>query len=564
VIKNICDCQTPEELAEAIEYHLKQGGMRRDIINDVTGERKTVYDEHETKRLFGTALNSYNDIKKSYPKLPSIRIDTSDPLSGLAQIQQLCTVSENVRQEILFSKILDVLKKRGKSEEKDKDFEATKSALPPIAETYDILCRFGGECGGETTNVVEWLGAAANDGSGYCRAMLDKLASPKVVADLEKWQKKIAEKEQENNGTKKEMWYQNRTIQAALIGAGALLFVSIVGWLILLYIKSDTNRKFSPEAKTRGDNSPIVGGDYVEGDKIVNQKLSELDKEEIVTRIAERLEPKLSKQYSGTHTVFGVHQNQVVWPKGLIPENLVIDWDTGKFQSINNNTLMVKLPNMVLNGKLLVNSNVMFLEKRVGVKTKPIIRIGEFNPILEVIGIDDELVVVVLGFPVDDLKESKTEEETKTVEIKENSGEAIEIETVEASQKSLISVPEQQFYDRELDIVWFIPQDLPNMNWVDAGAYCSSLDVEGSKDWRLPSLSELLSLWMRKEELHLKNQVKGGFLWAREIRTEYNHKDARVVLLPSGKILWLDRGQTGGVIAVREPSVKEKENYKSP
>lgn len=90
--KHIDDCQTPDELAEAIAYHLKQGGMRRDIINGRTGTdiKKTVYDEFETKRLFGIALNNYGEIRKSYPKLPSIQIDTSDPLSGLALIQQLC------------------------------------------------------------------------------------------------------------------------------------------------------------------------------------------------------------------------------------------------------------------------------------------------------------------------------------------------------------------------------------------------------------------------------------------------------------------------------------------
>jgi len=61
-------------------------------------------------------------------------------------------------------------------------------------------------------------------------------------------------KEREAN---REKWFQSRPIQAALIGAGVLLLVSIVGWF-LLYIKSDTNRKFSPEAKTSGDSSPAV------------------------------------------------------------------------------------------------------------------------------------------------------------------------------------------------------------------------------------------------------------------------------------------------------------------
>lgn len=89
---HIGNCQTPDELAKVIEYHLKQGGMRRDIYNS-TGLIRIEYDDFETHRLYGIALNNYNDIRKSYPELPHIQIATSDLLSGLAQIQQLCAAS---------------------------------------------------------------------------------------------------------------------------------------------------------------------------------------------------------------------------------------------------------------------------------------------------------------------------------------------------------------------------------------------------------------------------------------------------------------------------------------
>ena len=127
------------------------------------------------------------------------------------------------------------------------------------------------------------------------------------------------------------------------------------------------------------------------------------DLEDIVSKKAEEQETKLDKQYL-THTVFGVYQDRDIVPIGLMPENLEIDWDTGKVQSVNDNILMVTLPDMTLNGKLFVGGNVTFLEKRIGAKTKPIIIIGEFNPILEVIGIDGELVTVALGFPANDPK----------------------------------------------------------------------------------------------------------------------------------------------------------------
>lgn len=143
-----------------------------------------------------------------------------------------------------------------------------------------------------------------------------------------------------------------------------------------------------------------------------------------------------------------------------------------------------------------------------------------------------------------------------------NAGEIADIETAEVSRKSFVSVSDQQFYDRKLGIVWFIPQDLPSMNWEKAGSHSSALDVEGHNDWRLPSLTELLSLWMLKEELQVKDRIRDGFVWAREIRTDYKEKDARVIMFPSGKILWLNRTQKARVVAVRDTSMEEKESYK--
>ena len=89
--------------------------------------------------------------------------------------------------------IIEVLKNWQKSEKTDKDFEAAKSALPPVAKTYDILCRTRGQCGAKTTNIIGWLGTAARDNSGYYRALFADFASPEVIADLEKWLEKPAE-----------------------------------------------------------------------------------------------------------------------------------------------------------------------------------------------------------------------------------------------------------------------------------------------------------------------------------------------------------------------------------
>ena len=100
-----------------------------------------------------------------------------------------------------------------------------------------------------------------------------------IIGEMEKAKAKIeiqcaiSEKQKVFPKGNAEKWYQNRTIQAALIGAGVLLLVSIVGWLIILYVnKSDgrsdvgttisnepeISRDFSPAITTTGPNSPSI------------------------------------------------------------------------------------------------------------------------------------------------------------------------------------------------------------------------------------------------------------------------------------------------------------------
>ena len=73
----------------------------------------------------------------------------------------------------------------------------------------------------------------------------------------------ISEKEKVYVKSDGEKWYQSRTIQAALITAGVLLVVSIVGWLIILYVnksdgRSDVGTTISNEPEISGDFSPAI------------------------------------------------------------------------------------------------------------------------------------------------------------------------------------------------------------------------------------------------------------------------------------------------------------------
>ncbi len=177
---NLSDsCQTPEELAEAIDNRLKQGGMRRDIYEQGV-LKKTVYDDFETRRLYGIALSQYNRIRKSYPKLPLPQIDTSDSLSALAQLQQLCAECD------------------GKTENPAE----TKQNVAP-AKVINIK-NFKGILGDVQAENVQ---------TGDSSSIHKQLATDK----------------------KPEKWYHNRTIQSALISVAALIFISVIGWLLSYY-----------------------------------------------------------------------------------------------------------------------------------------------------------------------------------------------------------------------------------------------------------------------------------------------------------------------------------------
>jgi len=121
--------------------------------------------------------------------------------------------------------------------------------------------------------------------------------------------------------------------------------------------------------------------------------------DDIVRRIAIENKTELNKKYPTAHAVFGAYQGTRIVPSGQMPKNLKIDWGTGKIQSTNNNILIVTLPDIILNGNSFIGGNVTQIEKCIGAKSKPIIKLGWFDPRLEVIGIDDDLIIIALGFP---------------------------------------------------------------------------------------------------------------------------------------------------------------------
>jgi len=94
----------------------------------------------------------------------------------------------------------------------------------------------------------------------YENGIIDKMEKSKANIEI---QCAISEKQKVFPKGNAEKWYQSRTIQAALITAGVLLLVSIVGWLIILYVnksddRSDVGTTISNEPEISGDFSPAI------------------------------------------------------------------------------------------------------------------------------------------------------------------------------------------------------------------------------------------------------------------------------------------------------------------
>ena len=140
------------------------------------------------------------------------------------------------------------------------------------------------------------------------------------------------------------------------------------------------------------------GGDYVAGDKITNIGPSYAEMEEIVRCIAKEFSDTLAKRYGDNYTVFGISASGLVVPKGLVPENIKVLWDTGKVHNISDDAVLIRLPDIIPYDGMLISGNVTPLDRRVGAKSGQLISTGGVSPIVEIIGIQGDLVVVALSF----------------------------------------------------------------------------------------------------------------------------------------------------------------------
>jgi hypothetical protein len=140
-----------------------------------------------------------------------------------------------------------------------------------------------------------------------------------------------------------------------------------------------------------------VSGDYVTGYKNTTIELSEADREAIVNQIAQEWDDRLRRDYPKAHGVFGITPDGFVVPKGLIPDAIKIFWDTGKVYNISETKVEIVFPDIIPYAGMRTSGTRTTLDRIVGAKSGPLIRTGSVSPILEIIGIQGDLVIVALG-----------------------------------------------------------------------------------------------------------------------------------------------------------------------
>ena len=153
---------------------------------------------------------------------------------------------------------------------------------------------------------------------------------------------------------------------------------------------------------TTGDKSPVIFSDeYVAGNKTVNIIIQDPTLEDKVKRIVNEQKDELTMKYPGGSAIFGVTQKGIIVPKGLVPPDSEIKWDTARVLELTENYIRILVPHMIINtetnkGLRIIGQEVV-LSKNVGAKWNmiglPTLRIQ-----VEVIGIYKHMIVAAIGF----------------------------------------------------------------------------------------------------------------------------------------------------------------------
>ena len=65
--------------------------------------------------------------------------------------------------------------------------------------------------------------------------------------------------------------------------------------------------------------------------------------------------------------------------------------------------------------------------------------------------------------------------------------------------------------DTKTRLMWQAVTPIESMSWQDARKYCKSLELAGYRDWRLPTINELISIVEYSRSWPALNPVFGGW-----------------------------------------------------
>lgn len=176
--------------------------------------------------------------------------------------------------------------------------------------------------------------------------------------------------------------------------------------------ESSVIRDSGVQATTTGDNSPIVGRDYVAGDKIVNKGPSLEDIKAAMREVEQEKAEYLHMEYGSKYTVGAITPERFVGPKGDIPSGIEVKWDTGKVLEFTEKSIKVLLPNMIINTESVKRTQIpgatVTLPKKINAKLN-LISWPEMRLQVEVIGLHNEMVTIGIGFiPINNEDDSNT------------------------------------------------------------------------------------------------------------------------------------------------------------
>ncbi len=109
---------------------------------------------------------------------------------------------------------------------------------------------------------------------------------------------------------------------------------------------------------------------------------------------------ELRMKYGENYSAAAITPDGFVVPKGDVPSGINVKWETGRVVNMSSEGVQIVLPEIIVNtvhnknGD--ISGNTINLPKKIGAKFN-LIKAKDFSVVIEVIGIDRNIVIVGLG-----------------------------------------------------------------------------------------------------------------------------------------------------------------------